>query len=554
MSVFLIEPGPLATQYQVALRRLEVIGFADALWNRRLDVWPGDAATHAVIDNRLGWLDATTFAADQIARLEGFAAAVRDDRYTDVVLLGMGGSSLAPEVLRRVLGVAPGQPRFRVLDSTDPAEVRDALATAATSLFILASKSGTTIEPLSMAAEASRRIEAAGAGPAGSRFVAITDAGTQLETRARAESFRDVFINPANIGGRFSALSLFGLVPAAAMGHDLRALLAPAGAMAERCHETNPAANPGLALGALMAAGALAGCDKLTLLLPPSLESLGLWIEQLVAESTGKAGVGVLPVRGEPETAPIGDDRVGVTLAGPNERADTLARRLRDAAAPMARLEATPATIGAEFFRWEVATTAAGWLLGLNPFDEPNVGLAKAATSALLARYEREGTLPAPEAVTAGEGVALAPSRAAAIYGSPLRVLDTARPGDYVAVLAYVPPSSPDWQAALERLRTAVARVTGCVTTVGFGPRYLHSTGQIHKGGADNGVFIVIAPAADDDLAIPHAPYSFGVLQQAQAIGDFQSLDGVGRRAILATASHRDVARLERALGTLVTP
>ena len=559
MSAFTIDPGPLADAFHTALRQLDDLRFIDALWAKRLDVWPGDADTHEKIAHRLGWLDATVFVRTHLDRLDRFAGSVRGEGFTDVVLLGMGGSSLAPEVLRRSLGAAPGAPRFRMLDSTDPAEVRDALATADTTLFILASKSGTTIEPMAMAAEARRRLEASGLDRWGSRFVAITDAGTPLDSRARADGFRDVFLNPADIGGRFSALSFFGLVPAAAMGVDLRALVASAETMVTRCHEPDAAANPGLALGALMAAGARTRRDKLTLLLRGPLEALGLWIEQLVAESTGKAGAGVVPVTGEADDAPLGDDRVGVALAAPGDAALPLARRLRDGGAPMATLEAGVATLGGEFFRWEVATATAGLLLGVNPFDEPNVGQAKAATRALLERFEHERSLSVPALADTTEGLGFALSHAAHEHvpaGDPQRFLDLARAGDYVAVLAYVPSSSAAWRALLDRFRSAVAHVTACPSTVGYGPRYLHSTGQLHKGGPDNGVFIVLAPkvAGDDDLPIPGAAYSFGVLERAQALGDFQSLDGAGRRALLVTANHRDTTRLERQLGALIDP
>ena len=559
MSAFTIDPGPLADAFHMALRRLDDLSFTDALWTRRLDVWPGDAGTHAAIAHRLGWLDAAAFIRPELDRLDRFAASIRGSGFTDVVLLGMGGSSLAPEVLRRSLGTAPGAPRFRMLDSTDPTEVSDALAAADTTLFIVASKSGTTIEPMAMAAEARRRLEASGIEPWGSRFVAITDAGTPLDARARADGFRDVFLNPADIGGRFSALSFFGLVPAAAMGLDLHALLAPAEAMAARCRAADPAANPGLALGALMAAGARTGRDKLTLLLPRPLEALGLWIEQLVAESTGKAGAGVVPVIAEANDAPIGEDRVAVAVHTDDSQPLPLEGRLRHHGTPMATLEAEAATIGAEFFRWEVATAAAGMLLEVNPFDEPNVGQAKEATRALLERFERERSLPVPAPATIDDGIGFALSRAASEQvpgGNPHRFLDLAGPGDYLALLAYVPSSSAAWGTLLDRFRAAVARATRCASTLGYGPRYLHSTGQLHKGGADNGVFILLAPevTGDADLAVPGAAFSFGVLERAQALGDFQSLDSAGRRALLVTANHRDPGRLEHRLGALLDP
>jgi glucose-6-phosphate isomerase len=551
MVTFSIDPGPLADAFSSALRQLDTWRFADALRTRRLDAWPGDDATRAVIGNRLGWIDAIAFVTPALERLSLFGETVRRSGVTDVVLLGMGGSSLAPEVLRQTLGVAPGWPRFRMLDSTDPAEVRDALAPAATSLFVLASKSGTTIEPLSMAAEARRRLEAAGVDRWASRFVAVTDPGTPLERQARTDGYLDLFVNAPDIGGRFSALSFFGLVPAAAMGLEPAPLLRPAAAMAALCLEAPAAENPGLALGALLAAGARTGRDKLTLVLPPALASLGLWIEQLVAESTGKTGTGVLPVAGEPDDAPVGNDRVGVVLVASGTPAP-LEGRLRDAGAPLARHDAHPAAIGAEFFRWEVATAVAGRLLEVNPFDEPNVGQAKQATSALLAVHARDGALPAPAPSATAGSAGFAFTRAAGTAATaPERFLPLAIAGDYVALLAYVPPSSAAWRDVVERFRVDAARATRCASTLGYGPRYLHSTGQFHKGGPGTGLFVVLAPDPVDDFAVPDTTYSFGVLERAQALGDFQSLDAAGRRAVLVTCPG-DPVRAADALARLL--
>src|SRR5688572_2449031 len=299
MTAFSISPGPLSAAFAESCSRLDRSAFADALWSRRLDVWTDDVATQRLIANRLGWLGAIDFITPQVPRLRTFGESIRSEGFTDIVLLGMGGSSLAPEVLRQVLGVADGYPRFRMLDSVDPDAVRAAMENAATSLFILASKSGSTIEPNVMAAEAGRRLFAAGEAQWASRFIAITDRDTLLHRRAVDEAFRDVFVNPADIGGRYSALSFFGMVPAALMGADLDRILGAAREMESACRVSPAADNPGLALGALMAAGAGAGRDKLTLLLPGRLQSLGLWVEQLVAESTGKHGKGVVPIAGE---------------------------------------------------------------------------------------------------------------------------------------------------------------------------------------------------------------------------------------------------------------
>jgi len=358
-----------------------------------VDIWNGDASTHRTIATRLGWLDAASLMSPHVPRLRAAAQAIKDAGLTDVVLLGMGGSSLAPEVLRRVLGVASGFPAFRVLDSVDPDAVRDAMERAGSSLFVVASKSGTTIEPNVMAAEAATRLRVAGVPEPGSRFIAITDEGTALHRKAVDERFRDVFINPADIGGRYSALSFFGLLPAALMGIDVDALLASAREMTAACRLDDPARNPGLALGAVIAAAALSGRDKLTIDTPEQLESVGLWIEQLVAESTGKEGKGVVPIANEDPTAPFGDDRmlVVMTLGGQPPASD----RARVASTPIVTLDwPDPSAIGAAFFQWEVATAAVGLLLDINPFDEPNVQQAKDATRSLLDAYAGSRTLP----------------------------------------------------------------------------------------------------------------------------------------------------------------
>ena len=556
MTPFTFTPGPLAAAYAKTRTQLHDSRFADALWARRLDVWTGDEGTRQKIAQRLGWLDALTFVTPQIDRLRAFADGVRQEGFTDVVLLGMGGSSLAPEVLRQTLGVAPGHPRFRMLDSVDPDAVREALANAATSLFVLASKSGSTIEPNVMAAEAKRRVIAAGHADWGSRFVAITDPGTLLFDRAASETYRERFVNPADIGGRYSALSLFGMVPAALMGADLDRILAEARAMESACRDANVDTNPGLALGAAMAAGARTGRDKLTLLLPPRLHSFGMWVEQLVAESTGKQGKGVVPIAGEQNDVPFGADRLVVAVDLAEERADAgMLARAEQARVPVFSIDMPAVTsIGAEFLRWEVATAAAGLLLGINPFDEPNVQQAKDATRVLLDAYTTRKQLPIPEPHAATGGIRLTLSAAAESQLTGAAATDflaTVKPADYLGLLAYLPPDDRSWGDALAGLRAAVAKRTQVATMFGYGPRYLHSTGQLHKGGANNGVFIVITAEGAEDLAIPGEPFSFSVLEMAQAVGDFQSLDGTGRRALLVRLPRRDPALL-RTLGEML--
>jgi glucose-6-phosphate isomerase len=535
---FTTHPGPIRAALEEACRRLEECRFADALWSRRLDVWSADPAVQQKIANRLGWLEAIPFVVPRLPRVRAFAESVRTSGITDIVLLGMGGSSLAPEVLRAVFGVARGFPRFHVLDSVDPDAVRAGMAQAGSSLFILASKSGSTIEPNVLAAEAEWRLRAAGVSEPWSRFVAITDEGTALHARAIASGFRETFLNPADIGGRYAALSFFGLVPAALMGIDVEALVASARAMSDACRDGDPRRNPGLALGALMAAGARAGRDKLTLVLPPRLRRFGLWVEQLVAESTGKQGQGIVPIAGETGDEPIGEDRVVVAFDLTREWGET----------PRMILEpARPGGLGGEFFRWEVATAAAGLLLGINPFDEPNVQQAKDATRVLLETYSAQGRLPMPEPQAAIERVRLTLSPAArTATEDPRAFLTLVRPGDYVALLAFLPPDDEGFARVLEDFRHDLAMKTGCAATLGYGPRYLHSTGQLHKGGPGSGVFLVVTADPSPDLPIPGEPYSFGVLELAQALGDFESLNRAGRRVLHVHLPSRDPQLLRR--------
>lgn len=539
---FTISPGPVHAALDEAFDRLEERAFADALWSRSLDIWSADPAVQRTIANRLGWLESLAFVAPHLPRLRAAADAVRTSGITDIVLLGMGGSSLAPEVLRAVIGVAPGFPRFQVLDSVDPDAVRAAMSRAGTSAFVLASKSGSTIEPNAMAAEAERRLRDVGVADPWSRFIAITDEGTALHTRATSHRFRETFVNPTDIGGRYSALSFFGLVPAALMGIDLDNLVASGRAMAEACRERNPRRNPGLALGALMAAGARTGRDKLTLDLPPRFQRFGLWVEQLVAESTGGQGQGVIPVTGEAGDEPRGPDRV-IAQLGTDPGSDPGA----DPGSDPPRAVLAVAGLGGEFFRWQFATAAAGFLLGINPFDEPNVQQAKDATGTLLDHFTTHGRLPVPEPDAAIEGARLTLSLAAREHtDDPRAFLTLIQPSDYFALLAFLPPEDDGLARELEHIRHDVAMKTGCAATLGSGPRYLHSTGQLHKGGPNNGVFVVVSADPTSDLPIPGEPYSFGILERAQALGDFESLNRAGRRALHLHLPARDPLLVRR--------
>ncbi len=555
-SGFHLSAGPLASQ--LASASDAAARAARGLWERDLSTWSADGAVQQKIANRLGWLTSPALMLDALERVKTFADRVRADGFTDVVLLGMGGSSLAPEVLSAIFGRRAGWPQLHVLDSTDPGAVRAIATPPSTTLFLLSSKSGTTIEPNSLAAHFQRVLTGSGVSRWSDHFVAITDEGTALATRAREERFRELFINPSDIGGRFSALSFFGVVPAALMGQDVEALVRWGLAMLDEAKGSSleATANPAVGLGLLMGAGANAGRDKLTLIVPPLLEPFGLWVEQLVAESTGKQDVGIVPIAGEQVGSPsvYGADRTFVRLRSASdaeeERRDGAIQQLA-ANAPLLTLDfAEPAALGAEFVRWEIATAVAGALLGVNPFDEPNVQQAKDATNALLSRHRSEGTLPLPQADRVEDGVALTLSTAArqSLPGADTSaLLSLVRPGDYVAILAYLPQGTAV-DAVIAGVRERVRRGTRAATMFGYGPRYLHSTGQLHKGGPNNGVFVLISHAPLSDLDIPGQPFTFGTLELAQALGDFNSLDAAGRRALHVHLPSPDPAVLKAAL------
>ncbi len=572
MTDFAIEPGAASAALDTVFSQLDRLNFVAALWARRLDVWTTDWDVQQAIASRLGWLDAIEFITGHLERIEAFARSVRASGLTDVVLFGMGGSSLAPEVFHRALGRSDELPRFRMLDSTDPVAVRDALANAGTSLFVIASKSGTTLEPNSMAAAARRRVETAGVKGWASRFVAITDENTDLHRRALNDGFLEVFVNPSDVGGRYSALTFFGMVPAALMGIPLAPVVERARMMLKACYSTDARTNPAVALGALMGAAAKSGRDKLTLLVPDRLESFGLWVEQLVAESTGKQGKGIVPIAGESTKAPPGDpsagpgssraasrddDRMAVVVRidgdGPDDEA---VDRMRAADVPLMTIDMPDIqALGAEFFRWEIATATAGRILEINPFDEPNVQQAKEATHVLLQAYTTRGELSVKEADSTRDGIRFTLSRAARERlgaNSVDRFLSVLAPRDYFALLAYVPPDDPVFGPVLRQLRNRVAIDKCCATMFSYGPRYLHSTGQLHKGGPNSGVFVIVTAPAEADLPIPGAPYSFGVLEMAQALGDFQSLDAAGRRVMHAHLPDRHLKTL-KTLADLIT-
>jgi glucose-6-phosphate isomerase len=559
-SGYHLAAGPLTAQLAADAPR--AARAAQGLFARVPSTWSAEADVQQKIANRLGWLGSPQLMADSLDRIRAFAGGVRSAGITDVVLLGMGGSSLAPAVLRAILGIRPGWPRLHLLDSTDPGAIRAATTRPSTTLYLLSSKSGTTIEPNLLAAHFQRALQDAGIARWAEHFVAITDAGTELARRAKTEGFRDVFINPSDIGGRFSALSFFGMVPAALMGQDVEALIRWGLAMLDDAQMmlSDAETNPAVGLGLFMGAGARAGRDKLTLIVPPALEEFGLWVEQLVAESTGKHGVGIVPIAGEPLGASkvYGRDRLFVRLRsgqdGDEERRDAAVDQLSPS--PVLTLDfPEPAALGAEFVRWEIATAIAGALLGVNPFDEPNVQQAKDATNVLLDRQKTDGTLPLPavDASLPGGGTLTLSDAARNALGqvSAEELLRLVRPGDYVGILAYLGPDPAAAEAAVH-FRIAVRDRLHAATMFGYGPRYLHSTGQLHKGGPNTGVFVLVSATPAADLDIPGQRFSFGTLQLAQALGDFNSLDTSGRRAVHVHLGSPDPALLRSALDTLI--
>jgi transaldolase/glucose-6-phosphate isomerase len=534
----------LATATSTRLARWAEERVAERLWARDGTLWSSSGKSPAQLAAWLGWLELPDVMRRRVGELERLAGDVHDDGYTRTAVLGMGGSSLAPELFSRIFGDVLGGSssagaglELRILDSTHPDAVRGfrEWAESARTIFCVSSKSGSTTEPNAFHAAMSSHAPALD-------FIAITDPDSALAELARSQGFRAIVEGRPDIGGRYSALSVFGLVPAVLHGVDLDGLLSRAAAMAEACRRPAPE-NPGLSLGAALGEAALAGRDKLTILTSPRLASLGDWVEQLVAESTGKAGVGIIPVVGEPigEPSAYGADRQFVFITTTDD-ADPgwapLAAELERLGHPAQHLElADPLDVGAEFVRWEVATAAAGMMLGIDPFDQPNVQEAKDATTALLDVYRRDGALPLPAPLLAEPGIA-AYADPAALGDMPVTVdgalgalLAGARAGDYFAVLAYL-PADPATVEVLQRLRAKVRDHLRLATTLGFGPRFLHSTGQLHKGGPDTGLFLQLTADPHRDLPIPGWQESFGTLLAAQAAGDLAALQRRGRRIL----------------------
>ena len=542
--------GIYADSVQEAIKQHDANYTNERIWNKDGSIWKTHAPTIQKIVNRLGWLDTReTIDRDRLQQLQD---GIQGADFTHVVVLGMGGSSLAPDVFSQTFGKQEGFPDLLVLDSTDPtrvSQIEEAINLDKT-IFIVSSKSGGTIETLSFYKYFYQQT-----GEKGDQFIAITDDGSQLQALAEEQNFRDVFINPSDIGGRYSALSYFGMVPAALMGLDLDHLWQHADNMMDACDESIPGNNhPALILGTVMGALAKQGRDKVSIYASQSIHTFGDWVEQLIAESIGKEGRGIVPVVGATIGMPHDyvTDRFFVYLRVDDdsdvEEMDAGIKALREAGHPCATLHLPDSyAIAAEFFRWEYTTAIAGEMLKVNPFDEPNVTEAKKATSDLLNHYEEHGSLPSNDPMLEDNGLQLYTDETTV---APLRELCNAHgydsnslmqvvaaqiagthAGDYFAILAYL-TLSDEQNELLRKIQRRLRHVTKRAVTVGFGPRYLHSTGQLHKGGDDNGIFFQLTANVVNDLDIPDANYSFGTLYQAQSAGDLQALYGHDRRAI----------------------
>ena len=527
------------------------------LWQHDASLWSGTDEA-----NWLGWLDIT---AEQIAHSDQLRAAVADvkkENFTDILLLGMGGSSLCPDVLKVTFGKIAGFPELHVLDSTDPAQVKafEDKVNLAKTLFIASSKSGTTLEPnIFKQYFFERTKQTIGADQAGSRFIAITDPGSKMQQVAEADRFRHIFPGLPSIGGRYSALSNFGVVPAALMGLDMGRFLGRTQEMVEACGSNKPVEqNPGASLGIILGTAARNGHDKLTIITSPGISALGAWLEQLVAESTGKQGKGIVPVDREEVGPPevYGNDRIFAYVrleSAPDQAQDAKVAALEQAGHPVVRIPLGDTyDLGQEFFRWEIATAVAGSIIGINPFNQPDVEASKIATRNLTTEYEKTGSLPAEKPVLEDNGVKLftdavnADALAKAAGGDKslagyLRAhIRRAGAGDYFALLAYIQMNTQH-ETLLQKLRQALRDRKRVATCLEFGPRFLHSTGQAYKGGPNSGVILQVTCDDAADLPVPGQKYTFGVVKAAQARGDFQVLAERGRRALRAHLG-RDLA------------
>ena len=541
-------PESLAAAVKATVADWQSGGKVQRLWQRDATLWTGSDEAHW-----LGWLDIVDEQIAQHDQLAKLAKEVQARGFQHVLLLGMGGSSLCPEVLRMTFGRATHFPTLHVLDSTDPGQVKafEHLIDIPKTLFIVSSKSGSTLEPnIFKQYFFERTKQAMGVTKAGSQFIAITDPGSKMQQVAEADRFLHVFFGRPSIGGRYSALSNFGMVPAAVMGLDTKKFLARAAEMVRACGPgTTVEENPGAVLGIILGTAANAGRDKVTIVTSPGISDLGAWLEQLLAESTGKIGKGIIPVDRETLTTPdvYGSDRVFVYVrleTGADANQDAKVAAIEKAGHPVVRIAmADTYELGAEFFRWEIATAVAGSIIGINAFNQPDVEASKIATRELTSAYEKTGSLPAEEPVVEDSGIKLftdernaadlanAAGMDKSLVGYLKAHLGRINTGDYFAVLGYIQMNG-EHEESLQTLRHLVRDKKHVATCLGFGPRFLHSTGQAYKGGPNSGVFLQITCDDSVELPVPGQKYTFGVVKAAQARGDFQVLAERGRRAL----------------------
>jgi len=541
-------PRELAASVEAEVASWQASGKVARLWRGDASLWTGsDEASW------LGWLKIVDEQFAQQGALQKVAEDAKGGGFQYVLLLGMGGSSLCPEVLRMTFGKIAGFPELNVLDSTDPAQIKafEAKLDLSRTLFIVSSKSGSTLEPNIFKQYFFERVkQVVGADKAGSRFIAITDPGSKMEQVAKADGFRHIFYGVSSIGGRYSALSNFGMVPAAVMGLDTRKFLERAQQMVQSCDASAPVAeNPGALLGIILGVAARSGRDKITIITSPTIFDLGAWLEQLLAESTGKNGKGIIPVDGEQlgGAEVYGNDRLFAYIrleSAPDLRQEGKLAELARAGQAVVRISlAETYDLGQEFFRWEIATAVAGSIIGINAFNQPDVEASKVATRNLTAEYEKTGSLPAEKPVLEDGGIKLlTDERSAAelakaagndrsLAGYLKAHLDRLKTGDYFAALGYIEMNAAHEQA-LQAVRDAVRDKKRVATCLGFGPRFLHSTGQAYKGGPNSGVFLQVTCDDTVELPVPGQKYTFGVVKAAQARGDFQVLAERGRRAL----------------------
>ncbi|HUN80767.1 MAG TPA: bifunctional transaldolase/phosoglucose isomerase [Phycisphaerae bacterium] len=537
-------PGELQSAVRTALQECKNQNVVSRVWGKDATLWTGKDE-----GKWLGWLDVVRQSREGIPQLEAIAADIKSAGMSQVLLLGMGGSSLCPEVVAKTFGQAAGYPRLLVLDSTDPAQIAsfDRSVNPSKTAYIVSSKSGSTLEPNILQRYFFDRARSVlGAEDAAKRFIAITDPGSQLEQLARREGFRHILAGVPSIGGRFSALSNFGVAPAAIAGIDLRSFLGRTEEMVLACRNPSVEENPGLMLGVVLGTLGSKGHDKITMISSPGVSDLGAWLEQLIAESTGKLGKGLVPVDGEHCGPPdvYGRDRLFVYLrleSDASAEQDRALQALERAGHPVVTISiADRYNLGQEFFRWEFATAIAGSLMGINPFDQPDVEAAKVEARKLTSEYERTGSLAAERPMAQERGIQLFTDDANVAQlkkgDSSVRAmikahLDRIQPGDYFALLAYVEMNERHVEA-LQTIRHAVRDRRRVATCLGFGPRFLHSTGQLYKGGPNTGVFLQITCADATDLPVPDQKYTFSVVKAAQARGDFQVLLDRRRRAV----------------------